>query len=95
MAVKLNERWFEFAKKLIDDGRVVLDAEDNESRYKFPYGDFDKVHRCGVIAAEVRVGQQKYQDIEVAAAHLHGMLDRLSDPRRIVTRRTVTSKDEY
>jgi hypothetical protein len=50
---------------------------DRKGRYKFPYGDFVKVHRCGVIAAEVRAGQYKYDDIEQAAAHLHGMLDAL------------------
>jgi hypothetical protein len=52
-------------------------AEETKSRYKFSYGDFENVHRCGVIAAEVRSGQRKYTDIEVAAAHLHGMLDEL------------------
>jgi hypothetical protein len=52
-------------------------SEDSKSRYKFPYGDFDTVHRCGVIAAEVRAVQRKYIDIQVAAAHLHGMLDEL------------------
>ena len=50
--------------------------EDNKGHYKFPYGDFEKVHRCGVIAAENRAGQYKHSDIENAAAHLHGMLDR-------------------
>src|SRR5712692_2280046 len=49
--------------------------EDNKGRYKFPYGDFEKVHRCGVLAAENRAGQYKYADIENAAAHLHGMID--------------------
>ncbi len=49
--------------------------EDNKGRYKFPYGDFEKVHRCGVLAAESRAGQYKYDDIEDAAAHLHGMID--------------------
>jgi hypothetical protein len=49
--------------------------EDNKGRYKFPYGDFTNVHRCGVLAAESRAGQYKYVDIELAAAHLHGMLD--------------------
>lgn len=49
--------------------------EDTKARYKFPYGDFEKVHRCGVIAAESRAGQRKYEDIESACAHLHGMLD--------------------
>ncbi|RCG22440.1 hypothetical protein DQ384_35615 [Sphaerisporangium album] len=52
-------------------------GEETKGHYKFPYGDFQKVHRCGVIAAEVRAGQRKYFDIETAAAHLHGMLDEL------------------
>lgn len=49
--------------------------EDTKGRYKFPYSDFAKVHRCGVLAAENRAGQYKYNDIEQAAAHLHGMID--------------------
>jgi hypothetical protein len=52
-------------------------GEDTKSHYKFPYGDFAKVHRCGVLSAESRAGQQKYLDIEKATAHLHGMLDAL------------------
>jgi hypothetical protein len=52
-------------------------AEDRKGRYKFPYGDFEKVHRCGVLAVESRAGQYKYFDIERAAAHLHGMLDQI------------------
>jgi hypothetical protein len=63
-------------------GRWYLGIDDEESentkgRYKFPYGDFEKVHRCGVLAAESRAGQYKHSDIELAAAHLHGMLDEL------------------
>jgi hypothetical protein len=49
--------------------------EDNKGRYKFPYGDFAKVHRCGILAAESRAGQYKYFDIERAASHLHGMIE--------------------
>ena len=55
-----------------------IDDEENEEtkgRYKFPYGDFEKVHRGGVISAESRAGQYKYKDIEDAAAHLLEMLD--------------------
>lgn len=48
--------------------------EDNKGRYKFPYGDFEKLHRCGVLSAESRAGQYKYDDVETALAHLHGML---------------------
>ena len=51
------------------------EPEDTKSHYTFPYGDFQKVHRCGVLSAESRAGQYKYRDIESAAAHLHGMLD--------------------
>ena len=46
-----------------------------KARYKFPFGDFVKVHRCGVLAAEVRAGQQKYRDIEDAAVRLRDLMD--------------------
>jgi hypothetical protein len=55
-----------------------VDAEENpetKGHYKFPYGDFKDVHRCAVLAAESRAGQRGYTDIELAAAHLHGMLE--------------------
>ncbi|MER7666636.1 hypothetical protein [Streptomyces sp. NPDC096193] len=104
---------FNHAKKLTEEGRIVLDdrdewsehrpsaadenasleehgfneyarrylgiddeiGEETESRYKFPYGDFERGHRCGVLPAEICAGQQKYADIENAAVHLHGLLD--------------------
>jgi hypothetical protein len=53
------------------------EGEDTKGRYKFPYGDFEKVHRCAVLAAESRAGQYKYLDIESAAAHLHGMIEQM------------------
>ena len=55
----------------VDDG---VNA-DTKGYYKFPYGDFRDVHRCGLLAAESRAGQRKYVDIERAAAHLHGMIE--------------------
>ena len=59
-----------------------IDTEEDEQakgRYKFPYGDFQKVHRCGVLSAESRAGQYRYDDIERACAHLHGALDLLAE----------------
>jgi hypothetical protein len=50
-------------------------AADTKKTYSFPYGDFADVHRCAVLSAESRAGQYKHHDIELAAAHLHGMLD--------------------
>ena len=46
-----------------------------KGHYEFPYGDFKNVHRCGVLTAESRAGQYQHYDIEIATAHLHGMLD--------------------
>jgi hypothetical protein len=53
------------------------EGEETKGRYKFPYGDFKKVHRCAVLAAESRAGQYKYHDIENAVAHLHGMIEQI------------------
>jgi hypothetical protein len=63
-------------------GRWFLGIDDSakpqtKAHYKFPYGDFEKVHRCGVLSAEVRAAQRDYHDIETAVAHLHGMLEAL------------------
>jgi hypothetical protein len=62
-------------------GRWHLGVDDaagaSKGRYRFPYGDFEKVHRCAVLAAESRAGQYKHFDIERACAHLHGALDLL------------------
>ena len=56
---------------------------DTKGHYKFPYSDFEKVHRCGLLAAESRAGQRKYFDIELAVAHLHGMIDALHATARV------------
>ncbi|HEV7918088.1 MAG TPA: hypothetical protein VGO97_00800 [Solirubrobacterales bacterium] len=113
MAVKLNQRAFNHAEKLIEDGRFVYDDRDDwsehrpsadaenrfieahgfreyakwhlgidddanehtKNHYKFPYGDFEDVHRCALLSAESRAGQYKHSDIERATAHLHGMVE--------------------
>src|SRR5262245_23546536 len=112
MEIKLNQRAFEHAKRLIDEGRVVIDQEDNWSghqpstaeeneylrangfgeyskwylaidqsespktkqAYRLPYGDFQRVHLCALLAAESRAAHYKHQDIQEAAAQLHDML---------------------
>jgi hypothetical protein len=49
-----------------------------KAHYKYPYGDFQDVHRCAVLSAESRAGRNHHEDIKSAAAHLHGMLDALA-----------------
>ena len=44
--------------------------ENTKRRYKFPYGDFKNVHRCGLLAAKARARQYGYTEIENAAAEL-------------------------
>ncbi len=51
-------------------------SEETKGRYKFPYGDFQRVHRCGLLAAEVRAGRLKYKDIEDATIKLRDMIDK-------------------
>jgi len=43
--------------------------------HEFPYGDFRDVHRCAVLAAQSRAGQYSHHDVELAVAHLLGMLE--------------------
>ena len=66
--------WDEYAKWHlgVDDEA----SEDTKARYKFPYGDFTRVHRCGLLAAEVRAGRQKYGDIEDATIKLRDMIEK-------------------
>ena len=60
---------------------LAIDDEasgQTKARYKFPYGDFAKVHRCGLLAAEVRAGRLKYRGIEDAAIRLRDMIDEMA-----------------
>jgi len=50
-------------------------AEETKDRFGFPYGDFRRVHRSGLIAAKQRAAQNDYSDIEQAADALLTLLD--------------------
>jgi hypothetical protein len=45
-------------------------SENSKRRYKFPYGDFKNVHRCGLLAAKARARQYGYTDVKDAATQL-------------------------
>ena len=53
--------------------------ENSKRRYKFPYGDFKNVHRCGLLAAKARARQYRYADIENAAAELEQAIKKRTD----------------
>jgi hypothetical protein len=50
-------------------------AENTKGRYKFPYGDFENVHRCAVLAAASRAAQYGHSEIENAAKQLKEMIE--------------------
>jgi hypothetical protein len=53
-------------------------SEHTKARYKYPYGDFSKVHRCGLLAAEVRAARLHHSDIEQAAIRLRDLTGQMS-----------------
>jgi hypothetical protein len=75
--------------------------ENTKQRYKFPYGDFKNVHRCGLLAAKARARQYGYTEIENAAAKMEHALSmqpksnaRLGLPIRAVRRGLVEAHVE-
>lgn len=50
-------------------------GEDTKVRYSFPYGDFSRVHRGGVISAESRAAQFDHPEIAKAAKELLELID--------------------
>jgi hypothetical protein len=54
-------------------------SEDTKAHYKFPYGDFRKVYRTGLIAAKQRAAQNGHDAIEKAADDLLQRLDEKRD----------------
>jgi hypothetical protein len=51
------------------------ESEHTKARYKYPYGDFANVHRCGVLAAEVRAARLRHLDVEDAAIRVRDLMD--------------------
>ncbi len=50
-------------------------SSGSKERYKFPFGDFQNVHRCGLLAIKSRAREYGYDEIESAAAKLLVMID--------------------
>lgn len=52
---------------------LAYDDEHNEQtkgRYRFPFGDLERLHRSGLIAAEQRAGSESYTELERVAREL-------------------------
>jgi hypothetical protein len=54
-------------------------SEETKDRYAFPYGDFTKLNRAGLIHAKQRASQNDHDEIEKAADRLLQRLDEKRD----------------
>jgi len=50
-------------------------ASNSKARYKFPFGDFHHVHRCGLLAIKSRAREYGYHELEAAAAKLLELIE--------------------
>ena len=56
---------------------LTEDANDEtKARYAFVYGDFERVHRSGIIASHYRAAEWKHKQVELAAHRLLQYLDK-------------------
>ena len=68
-----SNKWAEYSK-----WHLGVDDEhpgDTKGHYKFPFGDFRKVHRCAIISGESRAAQYNYDDIRDALGTLLEKID--------------------
>lgn len=56
-------------------------TDETKARYAFAYGDFQRVHRTGLIACVYRAAEWRHKSIELAAHDLLQQLDEVSRPR--------------
>jgi hypothetical protein len=73
----------EFVKKngLFEYGKWFLGTndkyrEDGARHYEFAHGDFENVHRCGILATQDRVRQERRVDVENAVADLLAVIEK-------------------
>jgi hypothetical protein len=55
-------------------------GKETKARYKFPFGDFRALHRCGLLAVKARAHEYGHAEIESAASELLVLIE-LARPR--------------
>ena len=66
--------WDEYAEWHL--GLTEGAADETKARYAFVVGDFRRVHRSGLIAAQYRAAEWRHKEIELAAHELLQLLDK-------------------
>jgi hypothetical protein len=65
--------WDEYAEWHL--GLTEGAADHTKARYAFVFGDFQRVHRSGLIASEYRAAEWRHKDVELMAHELLQLLD--------------------
>jgi hypothetical protein len=55
------------------------ESDETKGRFSFPYGDYEKVHRCAVISLESRAAQYDHDEVAKAAKRLLEKIDAQRD----------------
>ncbi len=71
-----SHSWDEFAEWHL--GLTEGASDETKARYAFVYGDFRRLHRSGLIAAQYRAAEWRHKEIELAAHELLQLLDQTS-----------------
>lgn len=76
-----NEKIERDGYEAFGEWHLAIDADASEGtkdRYGFVFGDFQRVHRSGLIAAKQRAAEWDHGEIESAADDLLSLLDSIS-----------------
>jgi len=68
-----SHTWDEYAEWHL--GLTDGATDETKARHAFVYGDFRRVHRSGLIAAQYRAAEWRHKTIELAAHELLQLLD--------------------
>ena len=53
-------------------------TDETKARYAFVFGDFERVHRSGIIASHFRAAEWRHKAVELAAHRLLQLIDKES-----------------
>jgi hypothetical protein len=71
-----SHSWDEYAEWHL--GLTDGAPDQTKARYAFVYGDFQRLHRSGIIACHYRAAEWRHKDVELAAHELLQLLDKTS-----------------
>jgi hypothetical protein len=53
-------------------------TDETKARYAFVFGDFERIHRSGIIASQFRAAEWRHKAVELAAHRLLQLIDKES-----------------